>query len=105
MSFFVAPVKRSHISCYTSEYKKASQTDYFKTGVSLLAHGQDKNTGNFIHFQSVQSSLTAVSYYIAGPYSFFTVSCYASWGMITNKAAERVAINQLFHLFRSHYFW
>jgi len=101
MSIFAAPVKSSLISCYTSEYKKASES----RGVSVLADGQDKNTGNFIHFRKVQTSLTAVSYYIAGPYPFITVLCYASGGMSSNKAAERVSINQLLHLFPSHYFW
>jgi hypothetical protein len=101
MSIFAAPFKRSLISCYTSEYKKASES----RGVSVLADGKDKNTGNLIHFQEVQTSLTAVSHYIAGPYSFITVSCYASRRMSSNKAAERVSINQLLHLFPSHYFW
>jgi len=105
-NIFAAPVKEHPISCNVSEFKKASHSYHFKSiGLSLSADRQDKDTGNFIHFRNGQSSLTAVSYYIAGTYSFFTFSCYASWGMITNKAAETASINQLLHLFPSHYFW
>jgi len=106
LSFFAAPVKRSHIGYYTSKDKKVTQPYYFnKAGLSLFADRQAKNTGRFIHFQNVQSSFTTVSHYIAVPYFLISVSGNVPWVMLIIRNVERVLKDHFLHLFSSHYFW
>jgi len=98
-SVFAISKKKSHKTII-------SQTSYFKKA-SLLTwiDRHDKNVENFFYHQNIRASVAAVSYYIAEPYYLSSVSCYASWVMLTIKEAERVLKDHLLHLFPSHYFW